>query len=73
MTREGARWSVRLEIPTGTHHFGFLADGEWYLPEDAPDAVPDDWGRENTTIVIEEEDPTSRIDGPTGGEGAAGR
>jgi len=53
MNREGSRWSVQLEIPEGTHHFGFLADGEWFLPDDAPDAVPDEWGRKNTTIVIE--------------------
>jgi hypothetical protein len=74
MTREGTRWSAQLEIPTGTHHFGFLADGVWYLPEDAPDAVPDDWGRKNATIVIEEgQDPAPPAEGPRGGEGAAGR
>jgi len=53
MEQTGARWTVRLEIPRGTHHFGFLADGEWFLPDDAPDAVSDDWGRKNATIVIE--------------------
>jgi len=74
MTRDGARWTVRLRIPTGTHHFGFLADGAWYLPEDAPDTVPDDWGRKNATIVIEEGDyPAPPTEGPMGGEGAAGR
>ncbi len=74
MTRDGARWSVQMEIPSGTHHFGFLADGDWYLPEDAPDAVPDDWGRKNATIVIEEgQDPAPPANGPRSGEGAAGR
>jgi hypothetical protein len=74
MTEDGARWSVRLEIPAGTHHFGFLADGEWYLPEDAPDAVPDDWGRENATIVIDEGlDPAPATEGSMGAEGAEGR
>jgi len=53
MEADGTRWSVQLEIPEGTHHFGFLADGEWFLPEDAPDSVADEWGRKNTTIVIE--------------------
>lgn len=53
MEGEGARWSVRLGILDGIHHFGFLVDGEWFLPEDAPDAVSDEWGRKNATIVIE--------------------
>ena len=53
MVRDGGQWRIRLSIPPGTHHFGFLADGTWYLPEDAPDTVPDDWGRRNATLVIE--------------------
>jgi hypothetical protein len=53
MEADGNRWSVQLRVPAGTHHFGFLIDGDWFLPEDAPDAVPDDWGRKNTTLVIE--------------------
>lgn len=46
-------WVARVEVPPGTHHFGFLADDEWFVPEDAPDSVPDEWGRRNATIVIE--------------------
>lgn len=53
MDRDGKEWVVELEIQEGTHHFGFLADGEWFVPEDAPDAVPDEWGRRNATLVIE--------------------
>jgi hypothetical protein len=53
MSKDGTRWSVQLEIPYGTHHFGFLVDGEWYLPDGAPDSVPDEWGRKNATIVVE--------------------
>ena len=51
--RDGDEWVGRLTIEPGTHHFGFLADGEWFLPEDTPDTVPDEWGRTNATIVIE--------------------
>jgi hypothetical protein len=54
MRREGKEWVVDLEIPAGTHHFGFLADDAWFLPEQAPDTVPDEWGRRNATLVIEE-------------------
>jgi hypothetical protein len=53
MRHEGELWTVDLDVPFGTHHFGFLVDGEWFLPENAPDAVPDDWGRRNATLVIE--------------------
>ena len=53
MERDGSEWVVELGVPEGTHHFGFLVDGEWYVPEDAPDMVADDWGRKNATLVIE--------------------
>ena len=53
MNSDGTLWSVQIEIPYGIHHFGFLADGDWFVPEDAPDSVPDEWGRMNATIVIE--------------------
>lgn len=54
MRRDGDAWVVELTIPAGTHHFGFHVDGEWYLPDDAPDAAPDEWGRRNATLVVEE-------------------
>jgi hypothetical protein len=53
MRAAGRSWTLDLEVPAGTHHFGFLVDGEWYLPDDAPDAVPDEWGRRSATLVIE--------------------
>lgn len=53
MARTGEGWGVSLEAPAGVHHFGFLVDGTWFLPDDAPDAVPDEWGRMNATMVIE--------------------
>lgn len=53
MRREGDRWVVEVDVPAGTHHYGFLADDEWYVPDDAPDVVPDEWGRETATLVIE--------------------
>ncbi|MCJ7630166.1 MAG: glycogen-binding domain-containing protein, partial [Longimicrobiales bacterium] len=53
MKGDGNLWTIQLEIPEGIHHFGFLVDGEWFLPESAPDAVADEWGRKNATMVIE--------------------
>jgi len=53
MEKKDGVWQVELEVPAGTHHFGFLVDDEWYLPDDAPDVVPDEWGRLSATLVIE--------------------
>ncbi len=57
MNQSDEGWEIEVLIPPGTHHFGFLVDGTWFLPEDAPDVVPDEWGRENATLVIERNDP----------------
>jgi 1,4-alpha-glucan branching enzyme len=53
MDREDGTWSVGLTLPPGTHHFGFLVDGQWVVPADAPGKVDDGWGRINATVVIE--------------------
>ena len=53
MRRTGDSWIAELDVGVGTHHFGFLVDDEWYLPDDAPDVVPDEWGRMSATLVIE--------------------
>jgi len=52
MERRGESWVAVLEVPDGVHHFGFLADGEWFVPEQAPNTVSDEWGRRNATLVI---------------------
>ena len=53
MTVDDEGWWVELVIPTGTYHFGFMVDGEWFIPDNAPDTVPDEWGRRNATLVLE--------------------
>ena len=53
MERDRDRWTAVLEIGKGTHHFGFMVDDEWFVPDDAPDVVPDEWGRKSATLVIE--------------------
>ncbi len=55
MKEVGRTWSLEMEVPPGTYHFGFQVDGAWYLPEGAADAVPDEWGRRSATLVIEGE------------------
>jgi hypothetical protein len=53
MRRDGPEWTVDIDVPVGTHHYGFLVDDEWFLPDDLHDVVPDEWGRESAILVIE--------------------
>jgi hypothetical protein len=45
-------WTLEVEVEPGTFHYGFMVDGEWYVPEGLPGNVPDEWGRENATLVV---------------------
>jgi len=53
MRRSGGRWVAEARVPEGTHHYGFLVDDEWYLPDGLQDVVPDEWGRQSAILVIE--------------------
>lgn len=53
MEHDGDVWAIEVRVPNGTHHFGYMVDGEWYVPDDAPDVIPDEWGRSTATLVIE--------------------
>jgi hypothetical protein len=53
MIRRGDRWEAEIDVPAGTHHYGYLVNGTWYVPEDVPSAAPDEWGRMNAILVIE--------------------
>ncbi len=46
-------WRLARVLEPGLHHFGFLVDGQWAIPEDAPGVVEDGWGRRNASIVVE--------------------
>ena len=52
MVRDRRAWILEIPLTTGTYHFGFLVDGEWFVPEAAPGQVSDDWGQMNATIVV---------------------
>ena len=54
LQRDGLIWSAEIEVDPGTYHFGFLVDGEWWLPEDLQGTVPDEWGRRNATMIVPE-------------------
>ena len=52
MVQDGRAWVLEIPVTAGTYHFGFLVDGEWFVPEGAPGQVSDDWGQVNATIVV---------------------
>ena len=52
MVQDGSDWVLEIPLTAGTYHFGFLVDGEWFVPEGAPGQVSDDWGQMNATIVV---------------------
>ena len=52
MVQDGSDWVLEIPLAAGTYHFGFLVDGEWFVPEGAPGQVSDDWGQMNATIVV---------------------
>lgn len=53
MERTSEGWRIERVLPPGLHHFGFIVDGEWALPPDAPGVVDDGWGQRNASIVVE--------------------
>ncbi|MGD8698546.1 MAG: glycogen-binding domain-containing protein [Gemmatimonadales bacterium] len=52
LTKRGKAWTSVVVIEPGLYHFGFLVDGEWYVPERAPGKVTDEFGRLNATLVV---------------------
>ncbi|MEZ4417727.1 MAG: glycogen-binding domain-containing protein [Gemmatimonadota bacterium] len=66
MQRDGDTWTARVGVRPGLYHFGFLVDGEWYLPEKGvPGRVSDEWGRENGTLVVPGRDDETMEDDVT--------
>lgn len=54
LARVGGAWRGEVTVRPGVHHYGFQVDGEWFVPEDMPGNVPDEWGRTNATLVVSE-------------------
>ena len=52
MQRTGDGWELRLAVEPGLYRYGFLVDGEWYLPEEADGRTTDDWGKEQATLLV---------------------
>lgn len=53
MKRSEGAWVLELPITPGIYHFGFMRDGQWFVPPGAPGIVNDEWGTTNATIVVD--------------------
>jgi hypothetical protein len=45
-------WTVELAVEPGRYEFGFLVDGEWFVPPGAGGIVIDEWGQPNATLIV---------------------
>ncbi|MBT8336813.1 MAG: glycogen-binding domain-containing protein [Gemmatimonadetes bacterium] len=54
LDRVGGGWRGEVAVRPGVYHYGFRVDGDWFVPEDMPGNVPDEWGRTNATLVVSE-------------------
>lgn len=49
---DGGVWTVELDVEPGRYEFGFLVDGEWFVPPGAGGIVIDEWGQPNATLIV---------------------
>lgn len=45
-------WSVTLTIPAGAHQYGFVVDGDRWVPDPAAPTVDDGFGRRNSVLAL---------------------
>lgn len=48
------RWVATVSAEPGAYRFGFLVDGEWFVPRDAPGVSEDEWGSPTAWLVVPE-------------------
>jgi 1,4-alpha-glucan branching enzyme len=49
--RQG-RWRCTLELPPGRYEYKFVVDGEWRPDPKATENVPNEFGSENSVVVV---------------------
>ncbi|PYP01665.1 MAG: hypothetical protein DMD61_00815 [Gemmatimonadetes bacterium] len=51
--RHDGVWSATVVLPTGTYEYMFVVDGERWVPDHLADRlVADDFGRENSVVIV---------------------
>ncbi len=52
MQLHAGEWEVQLSVEPGVYEYGFIVDGDWYVPLDAGGLSTDDWGQLTATLVV---------------------
>lgn len=45
-------WTVTLPLPAGTAQYGFIVDGQQWVPDPAAPSVDDGFGRRNSVVAV---------------------
>jgi AMP-activated protein kinase-like protein len=45
-------WTVTLALPSGQHQYGFIVDGQSWVPDPAAPTVDDGFGRRNSVVSV---------------------
>ncbi len=54
LTRIGAPgvWTVTVALPVGQHQYGFIVDGQHWIPDPAAPSIDDGFGRKNSVLSV---------------------
>ena len=71
LERRDGQWVLELALEPGLYHYGFVVDGEWWVPEDAVGRTEDEWGRPTAVFHVPDQGSSGPRSGPPVTSGAA--
>jgi 1,4-alpha-glucan branching enzyme len=51
-TPDGGTYRTALHLPSGTHEYKFVVNGDWTHDPKCPDCVPDGYGSLNSVLLV---------------------
>lgn len=45
-------WKTKLSLPTGSHQYRFVADGQWISDPKATESAPNPHGGDNSVVLV---------------------
>ncbi|WP_235297239.1 glycogen-binding domain-containing protein [Portibacter marinus] len=52
MQKIGDRWQLELKLPPGKHYYKFIVDEQWTIDQENDLREKDEWGRENSVLIV---------------------
>ena len=52
MRKDGVNWTLTLSLPPGRYEYKFVADGQWMSDPEAKESVRNDFGGNNSILVV---------------------